>query len=233
VVGAAAGADRLAAHDLDAAHQRVRAQLVEEARLADAALAGDEQAAAAAAEQRLEVRLRRDPVFLAADERRRLQEALAHRGRLGPEGHAGGLRERRDHRRRRREAHLGSAREQARDDLPQRTERGQALVARLALDHPAQELIVIFGIKRILAGQQLAGDDPDGVQIAGLARWAAEQDLGRDVAERARDLGPLPLPPVPAHGQPKVQRLDLRRAVLASDDQDIGRLNIRHAADAA
>ena len=95
-------AHRLALGHVHAAHQCGRAQLVEEPRLAHAALAADQHHAAATCAQVLEGGQQPLPLLVAADEGSRLQEALTRVGGFG--------RQRRPHDRAELSDHRGCAR---------------------------------------------------------------------------------------------------------------------------
>ena len=89
------------------------------------------------------------------------------------------------------------------------------------MQHP----LVIDRLEGRLLGEDFIGDDPDRVQIRDLAGRLPEQDLRRDVAERARDLGSHAQTILPPEREAEVEHLETVSIAVLGDD-DIRRLEV-------
>ena len=200
---------RLAAQYGHAPHQRARPDLVEQPRLADTALPGDQpRSAAPLLGVPHDVHQPRDLVA-APNERSGLQEALPRRHGLDrerlPKCGGEGV-----HRLvRRGEAVLRALREEPREHRPQAVVELVSRPRQGGLQDVRLERAPIAQVEGVLADQQLVGHHPERVQVRGDRDLLPTQHFRRHVCERADPGGSGRLDRLQVRREPEVEHLHL------------------------
>lgn len=191
---------RLPLQDEDIGDERPGAHLPEQARFADAALAPHEPGAAPARARLIERLQQHRELALAPDEPRRLEEAVQDRRGLRRRRQAGRLVEGREGALRARVAILRPLGEQAVQHRGER--RRDARRGRIggAAERPVLEPKVIAPLERPAPREDLEGDHPHRIEVAGLGRRRAGEGLGRHVIQRSPD------PPPASRREPALAR---------------------------
>ncbi|MFT3765217.1 MAG: hypothetical protein QM820_06830 [Minicystis sp.] len=228
VVGGPPARVRLPAHRQHAGAQRPDAQLVEQARLAHAALAADEEHRSPS-RARLVERVAEPPQLLVAPrEARRHEVAVPRRRDLTRDRRARRGGDLFHQRRRVGLAARGRLAERPADGRAQR--RRQRREVRLRAEHPGDHLRrLAAGLEGPAPAQHLVRDDADGVEIGRFTRTLSAKQLGGHVRQRPRRLLVARL--FPDRGQPEVEHLERGagldpRPRAGAGDEEIVRLEV-------